>query len=47
MDNISIEIISRVARAFHGFMCIRMRKLHAECQIQAVIAAKLCRHLVF
>ena len=34
---------------FNGFMCIRMRKLHAECQIQAdaVVEAKLCRHLGF
>ena len=34
---------------FNGFMCIRMRKLHAECQIKPmhVIESKLCRHLVF
>ena len=37
MVRIPITIISRVAVPFSGFMCIRVRKLHAECKIQADI----------
>ena len=35
MVRIQNQIISGVVRAFKGFMCIRMRKLYAECQIPA------------